>query len=385
MTKFSVTTKIFFGKEASNEVKQYLSSLGMKNIAFIIDSSIKDLKASSQVISDYKKHGFLIDSEQIFTASCEPSYDDLDVFTEKFRSYNLDGIIAIGGGSIMDIAKGVGILLKNPGKGINYRGMDKVENPGVKVICYPTTAGTGSEVTHTASFIDKSSMTKLGINGRYVAPICGVLVPELTFTCPDKATVSSGLDAMLHAIEAVSAKTANAITSLLGREAFSMLFSNFREAIKNPHNYEAREAMLLGSYYAGMAMMNAGGGPASAAAYPLGVHFKVPHGIAGGIFLPHVFEFNIKNGYKGYAEAYNCLPEAVLSLSEQEKSKDFVMKFKSLYADIKAPHTLLDYGVKKSDINNLVTLTMTQRLENVKLNPVLLGENEIFELFKKVI
>lgn len=385
MAHFSIMTRIFFSGAAHSEVSAYLLGLGIRSLLFIADSNLKNTTVLSGLMAGFEKEGFSVKRAEYLSISSEPSYDFLDEVVSGLRPTEADAIIAVGGGSVLDTAKGVGILLKNPGRGIDYRGIDKVKHPGVPVICYPTTAGTGSEVTHTASFIDKQSQTKLGINSRYASPLCSVLMPELTFTCPPQVTISSGLDAMLHAIEAVSAKTANAVTCMLGAKAFGLLFANFKKVLLSPTDYPAREAMLLGSYYAGIAMVNAGGGPASGISYPLGVHFNVPHGIAGGIFLPHVVEFNAAKGYSGYASIYDNLPGADISLTDSEKVSAFVSLFKDFYKKIGAPRTLSVFKIGKKDIDLLTRLTMEQRSANLDLNPVPFGLEDVVAILNKVV
>jgi len=385
VSQFTITTRLFWGTDGTLEVQRYLQNLRLKKLAFVIDKNLKDLEPTTRLLSEYGENGFTMAPPIYFNASHEPTYDDLDQFVASFRTLEMDALIAVGGGSVLDITKGVGLLLKNPGKGIDYRGLDKVPAAGIPVICYPTTAGTGSEVTHTASFVDLQSKTKLGINGKHVAPLCGVLRPELTFSCPPKATLFSGLDAMVHSLEAVSAKTANAISILMGSKAFAMLYSNISKVITHPNDYAAREQMLLGSYYAGIAMMNVGGGPASGISYPLGVYFNVPHGIAGGIFLTHVMEFNVSHGYRGYIPIFDNLPGSELSLGEESKSADFVRRFKTLYAELKAPGTLSDYGIRKSDIPLITDLTLKQRKTNLELNPVPFRETDVTAILEKVI
>lgn len=385
MSHFSIATRIFFGEDSRTEFISYLKARKLKKLAFLIDQNLMANPHVNGLISYLQKNAFAITKVQPGNLYGEPTYDDLDIFMHHFRSLNIDALVAIGGGSILDLAKGIGILLRNPGKAIDYRGMDKVAKAGVPVICFPTTTGTGSEATHTASFIDSNSMTKLGINGKNVAPICGVLMPELTFSCPTAVTIYSGLDAMLHAVEAVTAKTSNMITAMIGSEAFALLYNNFTKVIKMPDDYTARAAMLLGSYYAGIAMMNAGGGPSSGISYPLGVHYKVSHGIAGGIFLPHVFEYNVLNGYEGYVGIYNRLHDADTSLSDKGKSIDFVKKMKGLYEAVKAPASLHSFGIKKSDINTITELTMEQRKGNLDLNPVPFGRDDVRAILEKVV
>lgn len=385
MACFSINTRMFFGREFAQEVHKFLQDLEVLQVAFIIDKSIGELDCCLGLISAYENNGFVIKNIMKLEVLSEPSYDILDNITEHFRGVEIDAIIGIGGGSILDITKGVGILINNPGKAVEYKGMNKVKKAGVPVLCYPSTAGTGAEVTHTASFIDLETKTKLGINGQYVSPLCGVLVPELTYSCPTNVTVGSGLDAMLHSIEAVSARTSNPITAMLGSHAFSLLYANFIRVISEPDNYEAREGMLLGSYYAGVAMMNAGGGPASGISYPLGVHYDVPHGIAGGIFLPHVIEYNISKGYRGYIEVYDQLIDSDKFMSDEEKSFDFVKKLKKLYGEIGAPEKLREHGWKNIDEGLLAKLTMEQRKANLDLNPVDFGQKEVEWLIQQVV
>lgn len=385
MSEFSLKTKVFFDKDANAGIFDSLKSLDLRRIAFIVDENLKNLDIFNNLVLDYKKERFDIVTLQEFRASGEPTYDELDIFFERFRDIKLDALIAVGGGTVLDIAKGVCILIKNPGKAIEFRGKDKVRNPSLPLVCYPTTAGTGSEVTHTASLIDSGSKIKLGINGKNVSALFAVLIPELTFSCSAKVTISSGLDAMVHAIEAVTAKNSNQVTIMLGNHAFSLLYNNFKNVILEPCNYPARQAMLLGSYYAGVAMMHAGGGPASGLSYPLGVHFDVPHGLAGGIFLRHIFEYNVSKGYLGYSDTYKYLAGADLSLNDKEKSLDFVAKFKRFYNEIGAPERLNDYGLDKTSVEFLTNLTMEQREANLKLNPISFGKEETIAILHKII
>ena len=385
MGSFLINTRVFFGRDAIDDLLRFLGDLKIAKCAFIVDRNVLPTEAFELFIATLKNWGLLVIRLEELDLTNEPSYSLLDEVTERFRGAAIDAIFGVGGGSVLDIAKGVGVLLRNPGPALAYRGMDKVENKGVPVICVPTTAGTGSEVTHTASFIDLGTKTKLGINGRYVAPLCGLLIPELTFSAPEKITISAGLDAMLHAIEAITARTASPITKMLGSQAFTVLFSNFRQARETPENYEAKAKMLLGSYYAGVAMMNAGGGPASGISYPLGVHYGIPHGIAGGIFLPHVFSYNVEMSYKGYARVYDCLPDADLRLTDEEKSAAFVREFNKLYASIGAPPRLETWGWKEIDMSFLTEVTMAERKANLDLNPVFFGEQEVRDILAKVV
>jgi alcohol dehydrogenase class IV len=299
------------------------------------------------------------------------------------RGEKPDAIIAIGGGSVIDLAKGIAVLLSNPGRGIEYRGMHKVKNAAVPLIAYPTTAGTGTEVTWTASFTDEDEGKKLGINGNNVAPLCGVLAPELVASAPRSVALSSGLDTLVHAIEAVTARTATPITAAMGAQAFAMMFEALPRCLAPDAALAAWERAQLAAYIAGVAMMNAGGGPASGISYPLGVYYHVPHGFAGGIFLPGVFAFNVARGYHGYNCVYDLLPDADTRLGADRKAEEFVLVFREFYASVGGPEDLRPWGCTGDRaIEKLTELTITQRKENLDLNPVPFGRPDVAELLR---
>jgi len=385
MARFQSNPNVFFGKTGHIEALTILKSEKGQKIGFLIDRCLSNLPIMDDIVEQYAKNGFVIDPIQEVTINNEPTYKDVDIYSSYFKGKEIDALAAFGGGSAMDIAKGISILLTNSGKSIEYRGMNKVKRPGIPLVCYPSTAGTGSEVTHTASLIDSNSMIKMGINGRYITPYMGIHVPELTYSCPRGVTIASGLDAMIHATEAISAKNSNAITEMIGAQAFSLLFENLPKVLEEPNNYSAREKMLLGSYLAGMAMINAGGGIASGLSYPIGTHWNVPHGVAGGVLLPHAIEYNVMNGYNGYAIAYDHLDKSEKSLSVRDKNLRFVESIKYLYNKINAPNNYSHYGISNGDIDAIIELAIQQRRENLNLNPVPLGELGLREILHKVI
>ena len=308
-------------------------------------------------------------------SGAEPDYDYLDDVAAVFCADPLDWIVGVGGGSTLDLAKGVAILLRNPGRGIDYRGMDLVREPGVPCVCVPTTAGSGSEATATASFIDLASQTKLGINGRHVSCELAVLDGELLAGAPASVTIGSGLDALVHAIEAVTANGWTRISRLLGAEAVRLLFDALPRSVAQPDDVAARQDALLGAHLAGIAMQNAAGGPASGASYPLGTHYGVPHGYAGGVLLPHVVRANVEAGYD---DGYAFLADA-LDLPDAPAFADALV---NLYVELSAPLELSRFGVTRVDVPALAELTVTQRAANLELNPVPFGAAEVTALFE---
>ena len=151
MARFSITTTIFFGRDCERDVYKQISSRGLKKLLFLADKSVKDTPVFLALVENFKKNGFDACFVEALDIHGEPTYSFVDELAGRIRKIKADAIIAVGGGSVMDAAKAVAIVLTNQGKAIDYRGMDKVINAGIPIICYPTTAGTGSEVTHTAA------------------------------------------------------------------------------------------------------------------------------------------------------------------------------------------------------------------------------------------
>lgn len=361
------------GANSTLRIPQRLAALGLQRVGVVIDKTVARQAHAQAVLEQWKAAGLNITHQFEARTGQEPDYDYLDLVATEFRSKSPGAIVGIGGGSTLDLAKGVAILMRNAGPGIAYRGMDLVPTPGLPLVVVPTVAGSGSEVSHTASFIDRKTQTKLGINGKNVAALFAVLDPVLLAACPASVTMGSALDAMVHATEACTATTANAVSALFGAEAMRLLFNALPAALTNPADLAALEDLLLASTLAGLAMAHAAGGPASGISYPLGVHFGMAHGFAGGLLLPHIVAVNVGKGYTaGYADMYDRmqLGGSGGSLTAQEKANAFKLSLLGLYRQIGAPIDLLRWKVGAESIQLLTDLTLTQRKANLELNPV---------------
>ena len=361
------------GANSTLRIPQRLAALGLQRVGVVIDKTVARQAHAQAVLEQWKAAGLNITHQFEARTGQEPDYDYLDLVATEFRSKSPGAIVGIGGGSTLDLAKGVAILMRNAGPGIAYRGMDLVPTPGLPLVVVPTVAGSGSEVSHTASFIDRNTQTKLGINGKNVAALFAVLDPVLLAACPASVTMGSALDAMVHATEACTATTANAVSALFGAEAMRLLFNALPAALTNPADLAALEDLLLASTLAGLAMAHAAGGPASGISYPLGVHFGMAHGFAGGLLLPHIVAVNVGKGYTaGYADMYDRmqLGGSGGSLTAQEKANAFKLSLLGLYRQIGAPIDLLRWKVGAESIQLLTDLTLAQRKANLELNPV---------------
>ena len=369
-SKFHLHSNVVFGVNSAVDINAVID-LKMKSVGLIVDSGISENQHVKKVIDCLHSECDIVHTQWHKTEH-EPTYDDMDCLAGIFRNLSIDFVLGIGGGTVLDIAKGIGILYTNPGQALDYRGSDKVQKAPLPVVLMPTTAGTGSEVTATASFIDTKSKTKLGINGKNVPCFLAILDPIFLLSCPKSVTVSSGLDVLVHAIEAVTCRSANSLSRLLGAEAFSIMRRALVSAVRNPQDIDAREQTLLASYYAGLAMSMAGGGISSGLSYPLGVDYGVPHGLAGGISVPSVCNLCHSLGYyEGYAYIHDIASKnKETSMPIKEKSASFLESLKDLYRDIGFNETLRSFGVSDRDVVPLAKKIFEDRKANMDLNPV---------------
>ena len=385
--EFNLKTKTKFGAGQALGLGKYLKELHFKRIGIIVDSGISNLKYTKEILKSVQREGFNKIKVWEYNLGTEPDYDSLDriklIFLDKKAKPLVDCFVGIGGGSAIDFAKGLATLMTNSGKAIKYRGFPTNINPSLPTIALPTTAGTGSEVTYNAAFINWKDKKKLGINTMHNFPVLAILDPHLTLSCPKSVTVSSGVDALVHILEGYVARESSCLARIFAKGGFQLIFNNLSKVLNNPKNLEIRQNLQLGAYFGGLTLLGSGGGPIGALSYSLGVHFKVPHGIAGGVFLPHIVEFNVKNGYD-YSELYDLIEGADKSLDRKEKNQLFSEKLFKLSKKIGIPSTLKDFNVNEQNID--ILLHETENLGRAfAQNPVPFSVEEGKKLLLKLI
>jgi alcohol dehydrogenase len=350
---FKLSTKTFYGFGYSRKLGTFLQERNLKDVVVMVHEGVyENSDYFKEINSILESHTSSLKIE-VLRGSEEPDYDYLDEVANRIRSFDkFDAIVGIGGGSCLDIVKAVAVLLTNPGNGIEYRGFDKVQVPGIPVIAIPTTAGTGSEVTINAVFTNKQEQKKLGINGNFLNATYAILDAEWTLSCPFSVALSSGLDAMVHSMESFMCQKANPLTRMYSKEGFRLVYSALPCLVNDPQNKEMRQQLLLGSYIGVIGLFNSGSGIAGALSYPLGVHYKMPHGLAGGMFILDVIEFNIKKGYFDYSEIYDLI-ESGAGLSDKEKCWRFLEKLKGLYSELGVEQYLTPWGITKDNIDEV--------------------------------
>jgi len=353
---FNVRTDLRFGAGLASELGKSLKEIGIKRAGVIIDSNIYNLDFVKSAISHVERELEFV-KIWMYDLGAEPDYDSLDrikaLFLNDKSEPTVDCFVGIGGGSVIDFAKGLATVLVNPGKAITYRGFPTNIVPSLPTIAVPTTAGTGSEVTYNAVFIDKDGKKKLGINTKHNFPVLAILDPKLTVSCPKSVTAASGIDAMIHAIEAYSSVNSDRLTRIFAVGAVSLMYNNLSKVFDAPTDLEVRGNLQLGAYLGGLCLINSGGGPTGALSYVLGANFNVPHGLAGAVFLPHIIEHNLARGYD-YSELLDAILASNASADSSEKGRMFLKKIKELYAKLNIPTDLKPFGIDKNNINVLL-------------------------------
>ena len=302
--------------------------------------------------------------------------------TAKKQKYDL--IVGIGGGSSMDIASITSVMLTNPGTVYDYFGVGLVKNPGVPTILIPTTAGTGAEVTPNAILTDTKEKLKKAVVSPYILPRLAIIDPLLTVTMPPSVTSSSGIDALTHAVESYTSNNANILTDLFAKEAMILIGRSLRTAVANGNNLEARYDMSLGSLYAGISLANAGVTAVHALAYPLGGTFNVAHGIANGLLLPYVMEFNVLGNIPKFAQIAHFLGEKVDHLPLLDQAYQAAKAVKALYRDLKIPQSLTELKVPKEGIPAMAKAAMnvTRLMGN---NPRVMTVQDVERIYEKAL
>ncbi len=352
---FQLDNRLLFGAGCSRELGTFLRERDFARVLLIVDEGVERASAYYREIQ-----ALLADVAQLsvvaLRGSEEPDYDYLDEMAARVRQLpRPELLIAIGGGSCLDTGKALAVLLTNPGKGIDYRGFDKVQVPGIPTLLIPTTAGTGSEVTINAVFTDKREMRKLGINGRHLSATWALLDAEWTLSCPPAAAISAGMDALVHTLESFMCRQHNQLTRVFSREAFALLYRNLPCLLDDPDNLARRQALLLGSYLAAAALFNSGSGIAGAFSYPLGVNYRIPHGICGAVFIAAVVEYNVARGYSDYAELLDVI-EPGSTLAAAGKAQRFALLLRQLCDRMQVPKNLARWQVGLKDAARIEAL-----------------------------
>lgn len=297
----------------------------------------------------------------------DPEVRSVVAGTALAKSVSADLVVAIGGGSAMDTAKGIGLMMALPGRIEDYFGIDRIERAGAPVIAIPTTAGTGSEVTVWSVLHDTDADRKVVIGSPYICPRIALLDPQLSRSLPPSITAATGMDALTHAIESYVNQLCHPFVDATAEQAISLIGQYLRTAVAQGNNLEARGKMLIASSLAGMAFNRVRLGLVHAFSLPLGNKYHIPHGLVNGIMLPAVMAFNVPGNLTKYARIAQLLGEPIDGLSLREAAQRSVRAVEQLKADIGLTQTLSDFGLAPEGFDEVIEEAMTSG--NVAVNP----------------
>ena len=359
--QFNTTPGLRYGSgQAKDSCKEISNRLG-QSILFITDKGLMSLGLTEQTLKELKK----ISSVEIFDdVEADPSKKTLLKAIEVGKKIKATGVIGFGGGSSMDVAKLTALIL---GSGENLEeawGVANAKGPRLPLVLIPTTAGTGSEVTP-VSIITVGEEEKKGVSSSIILPDLAILDPDLTLGLPAGTTAATGIDAMVHAIEAYasSSKNNNPISKMLSIEALKLLGGSIEKAVFEGSNVEARGNMLIGAMLAGKAFANSPVAAVHALAYPIGGTFHVSHGLSNSLVLPHVLRFNSvdSKASKDYAElAPYVFPEIDTNRGAQSVCAEFIDKLESLSKKLGLPQKLREVDIPKNACEKMAKDAMKQ-------------------------
>ena len=377
---FNSVPNIISGSGKLDELEIIFKKLKILNPILVTDQGIKKLgyiKIVENILAKTNTNLIVFDE-----VKADPPEKNIFDAVKIAKRNKCDAVIGLGGGSSMDVAKAVSYFSINDEAIKECYGVGNLKSTRMPLIQIPTTAGTGSEVTNIAIFTLESTQ-KMGIVDPVLYADYVILDAKLTLKLPKTITAYSGIDAMVHAIEAYTTRLKkNPISDSLAREALYLLGNNIKLVNKEPTNIKARENMLLGSTLAGMAFTNAPCAGVHALAYPVGALFKVPHGLSNSLVLPEVIKFNSVCAEALYIEIADlCFPD----LKNTDFSiNDFLNEIYKLIEELKIPKTLNEVGVSQSDIPKLAGDAIKQERLLVN-NPVKIEYNDAFDIYKATI
>jgi alcohol dehydrogenase len=347
---------IRFGAGVLDTLGSEAAKLGAKKALIVTDAGV----FQSGLVQPVKEQLSKVAAVDIFPeAEPEPSLSGLNKSARKLKKGNYDIIIGVGGGSSIDTAKGLAVLLAHNGQGEDYIGTDKIPGAGITLIAIPTTAGTGSEVTNIAIFSDTEKELKVGMISNYLLARMALVDPVLTYSCPRGVTAASGIDALVHTIECYTSLKANNFTDAIAIRAMQLISSNLKAAVNDGRNKDARCAMAEGAMLAGIAFSNSGVAAVHALAYPLGARFHVSHGAANGLLLPHVMKCNLTADPTRYAFVAGILGGQTEGLTPLAAANLGVEAVKTLVKDIGITNRLRDLNVPKDALEDMAVATMS--------------------------
>ena len=381
--RFILNEVSYFGPGARKELPEVLTRMGVKKALVTSDKGLIKVGTTKMVTDVLDEMGFPYDIYSEIKPN--PTVTNVKQGVEAFKASGADCIIAIGGGSSMDTAKGIGIVANNPEFGdiVSLEGCAPTKNKSVPIIALPTTAGTGAEVTINYVIIDEERQAKMVCVDPNDIPAVAIVDPELMYSLPKGLTAATGRDALTHAIEGYITKGAWIMSDMYELQAIKMIAENLPIAVEEPTNPVGREGMALAQYIAAQAFSNVGLGLVHGMAHPMGSLHDIPHGVANALLLPTIMEFNMPTRIEKYGIIAQHMGVDTTGMTPEEAAQAAVDAVRELSIRVGIPQHLSEIGITEADIPALAAQAITDVC--TPGNPRDVTEAEIIELYKKVL
>ena len=376
---FYSPNKIVFGPDAIKGLGSEALQLGAKKAFIVTDPGVVKADLLQPVKSSLESAG--IQCIVYDRVEPEPPVRCVKEATDQFLLEQCNLIIGLGGGSSLDVAKGVSLLATNGGNLLDLCGIDLVKKKGVPKILIPTTSGTGSEVTRVLVLTDEKNNTKEVINSIHCLADVAIVDPLLTLTIPSKVTADSGMDALVHAIETYVSVNATPFSDMFAEKAIQWIGEYLPIAWAKGSNLEARHFMSLAALYAGTAFASGGLGAVHALAYPIGTEYRLPHGRSNAIMLPHIMKFNLSGNPEKYASIAALMGKRIEGLPAVKGALLAIEAVQELLEILQIPYRLRDYGISKKDFPKCVEGAMRFARLFVP-NPRDLREEDVLSIYE---
>lgn len=371
---FQLRTRLVFGAGTLERLGHFARELRFGKPLLVADQGLCDAGHVDRAVRLLQDAG--IEPVPFHDFGANPNTTMVERGREFAAPHRVDSIIGLGGGSSLDCAKGINFLLTNGGSMTDYRGYGKAAKPMLPMIAVPTTAGTGSEAQSYAVIADAETHLKMACGDPKAAFRLAVLDPELTLSQPASVTGAAGFDAISHAVETAVTTRRTAVSTLFSHEAFRLLSGNYERVLRSPHDLDARGAMHLGAFFAGVAIEQSMLGAAHACANPLTARYNIAHGVALAILLPHVVRWNAA----GQPGLYDALVGAALNGAEDVPGDQLTDRLVQIVGAGGFPNRLRDTGVPQGDLGSLAEQAGQQW--TAAFNPVPFGPPDALEVYQ---
>lgn len=344
----------YFGAGCRENIAVEAARRGYKKAFFVTDKDLIKFKVADKITEVFEKNN--IPYEIYSDVKANPTIANVQNGVKAFSASGADFIVALGGGSAIDTAKGIGIVFNNPefADVKSLEGVADTRKKAVPTFALPTTAGTAAEVTINYVIIDEDAKKKMVCVDPNDIPAVALIDPELMYSMPKGLTASTGMDALTHAIESYITPGAWVMSDMLEIKAIEMIAKNLKAAVDNGNDPIAREAMSQAQYIAGMGFSNVGLGIVHSMAHPLGAHYDTPHGVANALLLPYVMEYNADSpAAPKYLEIARAMGVDTTGMSVEDGVKAAVDAVRNLSLSIGIPQKLHEIGVRREDLHQL--------------------------------